>query len=306
MNRSRAQAAVMPESRPRPPDLTLMSDCPIIAHPPMPPRAPQVTLATPCPMHSRLPLPRVSVSSSTSVMVMSDSMSPTPARTSEKGRMIRSVSNVKGGRSKSHHAGRGRPPEMPTAATSTDSIAACFSSVESGATGVPWVTTSTPSGRFSEARASASLARWALVTAAACVLSTSTSRTVRSGAPSGASPFCVEFSPMPMSETTMIAASDEGTALVSLGRNAIIAIVSATSPSMIQSRLPSRNDIAPSGLSDLKLANWAIMMTIASPLTNPSMTGCGTMRMSLPRRRSPTTIWIRPQSTTAGKRYPMP
>jgi hypothetical protein len=128
MKTSRAVAAVMPLSLPRPPDFTLMRDWPIMAQPPMPPKTPQVMLATPCPTHSRLPTPRVSVSSSMRVMVMSDSMSPTPARMTEKGRMIQRVSSVAGGRVKSSHAGRGSPPAMPTPSTSTEAMAASISS----------------------------------------------------------------------------------------------------------------------------------------------------------------------------------
>ena len=83
MKRSNVNAALTPESRPRPPDFTLISDWPIMAHPPMPPNRPHATLATPWPTHSRLPLPRVSVSSSMSVNVISDSIRPTPARINE-------------------------------------------------------------------------------------------------------------------------------------------------------------------------------------------------------------------------------
>ncbi len=68
-----------------------MRDCPIIAHPPMPPNRPVTMLAVPWPTHSRLPRPRVSVISSTSVSVMSDSINPTPARMSANGRIVMNV-----------------------------------------------------------------------------------------------------------------------------------------------------------------------------------------------------------------------
>ena len=135
MNSSSAHAAVIPESRPRPPDFTLISDCPIMAHPPMPPKMPQVTLATPWPTHSRLPRPRVSVSSSMRVIVISDSIRPTPARISENGRMIQNVDHARGGIWKSSQANRGSPPAIPTVATSTESTAAVVSPGVSGATG---------------------------------------------------------------------------------------------------------------------------------------------------------------------------
>src|SRR5690606_19051255 len=44
---SSTMPAVKVERRPRPPDLTLMTDCPIMAHPAMPPMKPEAMLATP-------------------------------------------------------------------------------------------------------------------------------------------------------------------------------------------------------------------------------------------------------------------
>ena len=40
-------AATIPDKRPRPPELTLIIDCPIIAHPPIPPNKPFRKLALP-------------------------------------------------------------------------------------------------------------------------------------------------------------------------------------------------------------------------------------------------------------------
>ena len=62
--------------------LTLIIVCPIIAQPPMPPKNPLTTLATPCPTASRDLLEWVSVMSSTSLAVISDSSSPTTAMAS--------------------------------------------------------------------------------------------------------------------------------------------------------------------------------------------------------------------------------
>ncbi len=42
-----ATAATAPDKRPRPPELTLMMDCPIMAHPPIPPKRPFKMLAPP-------------------------------------------------------------------------------------------------------------------------------------------------------------------------------------------------------------------------------------------------------------------
>jgi hypothetical protein len=52
---------------------------PIIAQPPMPPKKPVTMLATPWPQDSRVLLEWVSVMSSTSFAVISDSISPTRA-----------------------------------------------------------------------------------------------------------------------------------------------------------------------------------------------------------------------------------
>ena len=87
--------AVSVESRPLPPDFTLITDCPIIA-PAIPPNSPAMMLAMPWPLHSRFRSLSVSVRSSTIVAVISDSSSPTTARPAEYGRMIMKVSNVSG------------------------------------------------------------------------------------------------------------------------------------------------------------------------------------------------------------------
>ena len=65
------------ESRVRAPAvLTLIMVWPIIAQPPMPPKMPVTTLAMPWPMASRVLFERVSVMSSTSFAVISDSIRP--------------------------------------------------------------------------------------------------------------------------------------------------------------------------------------------------------------------------------------
>ena len=77
-----AMAAVAPDKRPRPPELILIIDCPIIAQPPIPPKRPFKILAPPWATHSRLPLPRVSVISSIRLSVIRLSIRPTAARIS--------------------------------------------------------------------------------------------------------------------------------------------------------------------------------------------------------------------------------
>ena len=80
---SRKAPATKVDSRLRPPDVTLITDCPIIAHPPMPPTSAAATLAPPWPRHSRRLSLSVSVMSSTIWAVSSDSSSPTAAMVSE-------------------------------------------------------------------------------------------------------------------------------------------------------------------------------------------------------------------------------
>src|SRR3546814_4125710 len=50
---TRKAPAVKLDKRPRPPDATLNTDCPLIAQPPMPPKKAATILAPPCPAHSR-------------------------------------------------------------------------------------------------------------------------------------------------------------------------------------------------------------------------------------------------------------
>ena len=76
---SRKKPATKVDSRPRPPDFTLITDWPIIAQPAMPPMKPVAMLATPWPTHSRLLSLSVSVSSSTIDAVIIDSSRPTTA-----------------------------------------------------------------------------------------------------------------------------------------------------------------------------------------------------------------------------------
>ena len=76
---SRKAPAVKVDSRPRPPEVTLMTDWPIIAQPPMPPKNAATMLAPPCPAHSRRLSLSVSVMSSTICAVSRLSSSPTAA-----------------------------------------------------------------------------------------------------------------------------------------------------------------------------------------------------------------------------------
>ncbi len=85
------------DSRVRAPDTrTLIIVWPIIAQPPMPPKKPVTMLATPCPTDSRVLEERVSVMSSTSLAVISDSISPTSAMANAYGATVVSVSTVNG------------------------------------------------------------------------------------------------------------------------------------------------------------------------------------------------------------------
>ncbi|MNV49312.1 hypothetical protein D3C71_1412620 [compost metagenome] len=95
--------------RPRPPEVKLMIDWPIIAQPAKQPNRPQTALPAPWAMLSRLPLPFLPPISSSTVMVSSDSISPTSAITTAYGNTTFSISRVKGaiGRLKC-----GNAPEM--------------------------------------------------------------------------------------------------------------------------------------------------------------------------------------------------
>ncbi len=77
---SRKTPARKVEIRVRAPEaFTLIIVWPIIAQPPMPPKKPVITLAAPWPQASRVLSEWVSVMSSTSLAVISDSIRPTSA-----------------------------------------------------------------------------------------------------------------------------------------------------------------------------------------------------------------------------------
>ena len=84
------------DRRPRPPYLTLPTAWPIIPQPAMPPKQLAAMLARPRPVHSRFLLLGVSVSSSTTAAVSTDSSRPTMAMASAGSKMVRSVSSVAG------------------------------------------------------------------------------------------------------------------------------------------------------------------------------------------------------------------
>ena len=96
MKKSRNAPAANVDSRPRPPDFTLITDCPIMAHPAIPPNRPDTMFATPCPRLSRSLSEVVSVISSTIDAVRSDSIRPTSASASATGPMIARVSRFSG------------------------------------------------------------------------------------------------------------------------------------------------------------------------------------------------------------------
>src|SRR5690554_769606 len=80
---SKNTPAIKVDKRVRPPDLTLITDCPIMAQPAMPPKNPEAMLAVPWPTHSRFLLLGVSVKSSRIVAVIIDSSRPTAAMVME-------------------------------------------------------------------------------------------------------------------------------------------------------------------------------------------------------------------------------
>ena len=94
----------------------------------------------------------------------------------------------------------------------------------------------------------------------------------------------------------------------------MIAMVSAVSPSIMASGMPLSH--SPLGRKPWPLGvavpgtwnwpSWARKITMASPLTKPSITGCGTSRMNLPSRNAPASTCRMPISTTVAKRYSTP
>ena len=100
-------AQVSPDTRLRPPDLTLMTDWAIIPQPPIVPKRPLAMFAAPWPMHSVCVSVRRPVISSTSCWVRSVSMRPTAATLTAYGRTTRSVSGRSG---TAGQCGAGRPP----------------------------------------------------------------------------------------------------------------------------------------------------------------------------------------------------
>ncbi len=84
------------DKRPLPPEFTLTIACPIIAQPQVPLKKPDTILARPSPLHSRLRSPSVSVISSITFEVNKVSTSPTNAKDTEYGKIMRSVSIVSG------------------------------------------------------------------------------------------------------------------------------------------------------------------------------------------------------------------
>ena len=106
--------------------------------------------------------------------------------------------------------------------------------------------------------------------------------------------------------TDTIATRGAGMAFVIFGVTQIITIVTATSASVIYSIGPAIQLDVPSALTIWNCCSCASPITIASPLTKPSITGCGTMRMNLPSRKMPASSCKMPISTTVANRYSAP
>ena len=106
--------------------------------------------------------------------------------------------------------------------------------------------------------------------------------------------------------TRPMAASGAGKAFVMRGVIQIIAIVAATSARLIQRVAPDIQTWCPLPSGTLNCSICAKKITIARPLTKPSMTGCGTIRINFPRRNTPARICRTPIRTTVAKRYCTP
>ena len=96
MRMSKNTPANSVDRRPRPPYFTLPMAWPIIPQPAMPPKQLAAMLASPKPAHSRFLSLGVSVSSSTTAAVSTDSSRPTMAITSAGSKMMRKVSSDTG------------------------------------------------------------------------------------------------------------------------------------------------------------------------------------------------------------------
>ena len=99
------------------------------------------------------------------------------------------------------------------------------------------------------------------------------------------------------------AASAGGTAVVSRGASLTLAAASAVSAHIVAPAAPESH--APVARSR-KCVSCARVITIASPFTKPSIAGCGTIVMNLPRPSRPTAHCKTPASTTAAERYDGP
>ncbi len=96
---------------------------PTMAQPPMPPKNPVTMLAMPWPMDSRVLLERVSVMSSTSFAVISDSIRPTSAMASAYGATVVRVSSVNGTSGRPGVGSEdGRAPWSPTVGTAIPAV----------------------------------------------------------------------------------------------------------------------------------------------------------------------------------------
>ena len=101
-----------------------------------------------------------------------------------------------------------------------------------------------------------------------------------------------------IAKTTMIATNEAGITLVIFGNPITMAMVNATNPSMVYNGEPANQVSVPCILNWL---NCHMKIIIASPFTNPNITGCGTSLMNLPHLKILTKICIAPASATAAK-----
>ena len=110
---SNVSAIIIPDKRPLPPALMLITVCPIIPQPPVPPKSPLTMFPAPCATHSLFPFPLVSVNSSTKFIVIKDSINPTEAAKNAKGKINVRVSKLKGKLCQSSRLGVGNSPFKP-------------------------------------------------------------------------------------------------------------------------------------------------------------------------------------------------
>ena len=106
--------------------------------------------------------------------------------------------------------------------------------------------------------------------------------------------------------TTPIATSGAGISLVTRGVNQIKTMVATINIIVMFSNAPDIHTASPLASWIRNCSSWASPITIANPLTNPSITGYGINRMNLPQRNTPASSCITPINMMVANKYSTP